>query len=48
MFASAISVFVLLLKDKFPKGSVFVKCKKVNLDIWRSILFKLSKGLSIC
>ena len=41
MLASKIIVLILLLKDEFPKRSVFVKLGKVNLDIWRSILFWL-------
>ena len=40
MRTTKISVLDLLLMDGLPKRKVFVKIAKVNLDIWRSILFR--------
>ena len=34
-------MLIISLKDDFLKRSVFVRFDKLNLDTWRSILFRL-------
>ena len=34
VLASRIGVLILSVKDEFPRGNVFVKFTKVNLEIW--------------
>ena len=36
-----LSLLILSLKGDFPKGTVFLRFEKLNLDIWESILFRL-------